>query len=127
MLTDFAAYPDWNPFLTRVAAAVETGARLEMRLVQPGGIEGNFRPTVLAVSPPNELRWVADLLPGGLLRGEHRFAIESPFPGRVRFLQQESFSGLFAPFLAGLVIRIGRPKFDAMNRALKVRAEDSRA
>jgi hypothetical protein len=94
-----------------------------MRLVQPGGIPRNFRPTVLVVAPPSELRWLSPLLPRGLFNGEHRFAIEPLAPGQVRFLQEERFSGLFAPLLHGLVTELGRPKFDAMNRALKARAE----
>lgn len=123
VLTDFAAYPDWNPFLTRVVGPLETGARLEMQLVQPGGAQGNFRPTVLVVAPPNELRWLSPLLPGGLFNGEHRFAIEPSAPGHVRFLQEERFSGLFSPLLHGLVTQLGRSKFDAMNWALKARVE----
>ena len=91
--------------------------------MQPGGIQGNFRPTVLMVTPPSELRWISPLLPSGLFNGEHRFAIEPSAPGQVRFLQEERFSGLCAPLLHELVTQLGRPKFDAMNRALKARAE----
>ena len=36
VLTDFDAYPAWNPFLTRVQGRPEQGARLRVRVELPG-------------------------------------------------------------------------------------------
>ncbi len=36
LLTDFDAYPAWNPFLTRVEGRPEEGARLRVRVEAPG-------------------------------------------------------------------------------------------
>jgi uncharacterized protein YndB with AHSA1/START domain len=37
ILTDFAAYPGWNPFIPRISGGLESGARLEVELAPPGG------------------------------------------------------------------------------------------
>ena len=36
VLTDFAAYRDWNPFITSAAGSLQPGERLELRLEPPG-------------------------------------------------------------------------------------------
>ena len=56
ILADFAAFPQWNPFIRRASDEPMTGARLQ-RKVQPSGARGMaFRPTVLRAEPNRELR-----------------------------------------------------------------------
>jgi uncharacterized protein YndB with AHSA1/START domain len=31
-VTDFAAYPEWNPFIRRISGELREGARLEVRI-----------------------------------------------------------------------------------------------
>gem|GEM_PF-3755203 len=57
-----------------------------------------------------------------LFRGRHTFSIEARDIGRVPFVQQEAFSGLFVP-LALRTLDATRRGFEAMNRALEGRAE----
>ncbi|MEA2582302.1 MAG: hypothetical protein QOF33_387 [Thermomicrobiales bacterium] len=123
VLTDFADYPDWNPFIPRIAGTVEVGARLDARLQPPGGRGMSFRPTVLAATPGQELRWLGHLIVPGLFDGEHGFRIEPLGPNRVRFVQEERFAGLLAPLVLRFVVRGTRQGFEAMNQALKARAE----
>ena len=123
VLTDFAAYPGWNPFVRRLSGAAAVGARLTARIEPPGGLGMTLRPTVLAAAPGRELRWLGHLGLPGLFDGEHGFRIEPLGPGRVRFVQEERFAGLLAPLLLRFVERGTRQGFEAMNRALKARAE----
>ncbi len=37
VLTDFAAYPDWNPFISRIEGSLEVGRKLTVRLQPPAG------------------------------------------------------------------------------------------
>ena len=123
VLTDFASYPDWNPFIPRISGPVETGARLDTQLQPPGGCGMRFRPTVLEAVPGKKLRWLGHLGVPGLFDGEHGFRIEPLGADGVRLIQEERFSGLLAPIVFRMIERRTRQGFEAMNRALKARAE----
>lgn len=122
ILTDFAAFPDWNPFIQRISGNRVVGAKLEVFLQPPGGRGMTFRPTVLAAEPDRELRWLGRLLVPGLFDGEHSFRIEPLAGDRVRFVQEESFSGLLLPLLRSTLGQ-AEEGFRQMNLALKTRAE----
>ena len=126
VVTDFGAYPDWNPFIRRISGELREGARLEVRIEPPGARATTFKPTVRSVEANRELRWLGRLLLPGVIDGEHSLRIEPLDGGRSRFVQSERFSGL----LVGLVKRtlaktdVG---FEQMNTALKARAEQASA
>ena len=123
VLTDFGAYGEWNPFITSISGEVRRGARLKVRVHPPGGRGMTFRPTVLAADRNRELRWVGRLLFPGIFDGEHAFLITPLENGGVRLRQQETFRGLLVPLLRRLLDGQTRAGFEAMNRALKERAE----
>jgi hypothetical protein len=123
VLTDFAAYSEWNPFIPRITGSLKTGSRLDVQLQPPGGRCVRIRPTVHAAESPRELRWLGHLGIPGLFDGEHHFRIEAVGADRVRFVQEEQFSGLLAPLVLRFVERGTRQGFEAMNQALKARAE----
>jgi hypothetical protein len=123
VLTDFAAYPEWNPFITQARGTARVGERLTNRM-QPVGARGmTFRPTVLEADPGRRLRWLGRLVAPGIFDGEHTFTIEQLGGGQVRLIQQEQFRGLLAPVLARSLDRHTLPAFHLMNQALKRRAE----
>jgi len=125
VLTDFAAYPQWNPFIRRIEGEIKVGARLQV-FVQPSGGKGmSFRPTVLKAEPNREFRWLGHLWVPGLFDGEHSFKVEPLGEDLVRFIQEERFSGLLMPLLTKMLDRDIRPGFEEMNRALKLRAESA--
>jgi hypothetical protein len=123
VLTDFAAYPQWNPFIIRADGEARRGRRLTLRMQPAGGRATTFRPTVLEAAQGRELRWLGRLLVPGLFDGEHRFTIRPLGDGQVRLVQQEDFRGLLVPLLAGSLDRRTLPAFEQMNQALKRRAE----
>jgi hypothetical protein len=124
VLTDFAAYPDWNPFIVQAGGRAVPGSRLELRMRLPGRRPTTFRPQVLEAEPARRLRWLGQLLVPGLFDGEHRFTIEPAGPGRARVTQQETFRGLLAPLLLAFIAGPTLEGFRQMNRALQARAEE---
>ncbi|MCA9877916.1 MAG: SRPBCC domain-containing protein, partial [Thermomicrobiales bacterium] len=58
VLTDFAAYPAWNPFIRRITGQLEPGAKLEVELAPPGGRSTTIRPTVCEAQPEKTFRWL---------------------------------------------------------------------
>jgi len=125
ILTDFAGFPEWNPFIRRLRGNLVEGDRLEV-MMQPSGARGMmFSPTVLKVEADRELRWIGHLFVPGLFDGEHIFTIEPLGTGRVRFTQREIFTGLLV-FLLSRMLDTGTQRgFEEMNTALKARAEQT--
>jgi hypothetical protein len=123
VLTDFAAYPQWNPFIVRAEGDARRGERLTLRMQPAGGRAVTFRPTVLEAAPGRRLRWLGNLLVNGVFDGEHSFTIEPLGEGRARLVQQEDFRGLLVPLMARSLDRRTLPAFEQMNQALKHRAE----
>ena len=122
ILTDFASYPAWNPFIESIRGEPVVGSKLEVRIAPPDGKAMTFKPTVLNAEPDRELRWLGRVLLPGILDGEHMLQLEPLAGGRVRFVQAERFRGVLVPFLGKTLARTERG-FAAMNEALKGRAE----
>jgi hypothetical protein len=81
-----------------------------------------FKPTILAATQQQNLTWLGHLLLPGVFDGEHRFQIEDH--GKTcRFFQSERFSGLLVPLFGAGMFDATRRGFEAMNAALKKRAE----
>jgi hypothetical protein len=122
VLTDFAAYPEWNPFIVRIGGDPAVGQTLDLTIHPPGRRVMTFHPKVLRCEPNRELRWLGHLLVPGLFDGEHSHVLDSLEPGRTRYRQSEAFRGLLVPLTGGLLAAT-QQGFDAMNTSLKARAE----
>jgi hypothetical protein len=123
VLTDFEAYPRWNPFIRRIDGVLAPRARLRVRIHPPGGKAITFRPVLLRVEPDRQLSWLGRTLIPGLFDGEHVFQMEPAAPGHVRFVHGETFRGLLVPLLASTLRTTTRRGFELMNAALKERVE----
>jgi len=123
ILTDFPAYPSWNPYIVSAYGKPTVGAWLEVHTQPPGKRAIMFRPTVLVADVNRELRWRGRLLMPGVFEGDHFFRIEDR-SGTVHFVHGETFSGLLVGLVRG-TLSATRGGFEAMNKALKERAERS--
>ena len=124
VLTDFRRYPEWNPFMPRVAGEAAGRAELEV-FVRPDGARGfRLRPRIVTFRPPRELKWLARL--PGLFVGEQRFVVEALAPARSRLIHEKRFRGLAVPFLRRMLDGPVKRSFDATGVALKQFAERHR-
>jgi hypothetical protein len=121
VLTDFAAYPEWNPFIRRIEGELRAGARLSVAMQLPGRKPMTFRPTVRVAEPGRELRWLGRVLVPGIFDGEHAFIIEER-AGGCRLRHEETFRGLLVPAFGAVLDDTARA-FGALNVALKRRVE----
>lgn len=122
VLTDFSAYAEWNPFIVSLQGEAEWGQRLEVKIRTGEGKQHVFKPVVLQAMPPTRLRWLGRFGVPGLFDGEHDFELEAQ-GGATLLHQRESFRGYLVPLLWKTVEPPTRAGFEAMNRALKARAE----
>jgi len=123
LLTEFASYPRWNPFVRSIEGELLVGQNLSVFIQPPGSGGMRFRPTLLTVSPTRELRWKGKLLLPGVFDGEHYFQLETAPNGGVLFRQGERFTGLLVPLFRKSLDGATKQGFIAMNEALKREAE----
>lgn len=121
-LTDFARFPQWNPFIRRISGEARAGAQLEIFL-RPPRVRGMvFHLVVLKAEQNRELRWIGRLCMPKLFDGEDSFILTPHGADSVHFVQQETFTGILVPLFARSLAAT-ESGFHEMNRALKVLAE----
>src|SRR5262245_4358182 len=122
VLTDIERWPEWNPF-AKARGRLAVGETLQVELRPPGKAPMTFRPTIVKLDPGVELRWLGHLGPPGVFDGEHGFRIAPEGEQRCRLQHFETFRGILAAPVLWLVGDATRRGFEAMNLALKARAE----
>lgn len=124
-LVDVRRFREWNPFIRRAWGSMHVGHTVRVRVRPRLGVPLFFRAKVLAREARREIRWRGHVLAPWLASGEHTFTLEPEADGRVRFVQREVFGGLLPHLARRLLVRETQRGFDAMNRALKRRAEEA--
>ncbi len=123
VLTDLDDYANWNPFITEASGDIVVSARLVNRLQPPGGKAMTFKPVVTAVEPARTFEWLGRLGVPGVFDGRHRFELDPTPSGGTRVVHTEHFRGVLVPFLRTSLDTRTLAGFEAMNTALKTRAE----
>jgi len=129
ILTDFAAYPAWNPFVRSIEGKADEGERLKVVIEPPESSPSVFRPKIIKfhspdIHPPYQLRWLGKLPISGLFDGEHYFIIMPTSASTCHLTHGEEFRGLLIPLMWERLLHTKvRRGFGEMNLALKDRAE----
>jgi hypothetical protein len=122
IISDLAAYAEWNPFIVRASGEVRPGTRLDITITAPGMKPVSFKPRVLDLEPGHLVRWKGEYKVPGLFDGRHALIVDALDDSRSRFTTHEEVSGILLPFL-GKVMAASQHGFEEMARALKARAE----
>jgi hypothetical protein len=123
VITDFASYPQWNPFIIRAEGIPVDGARLRVTIRAPGYRAVTFRPRVLRAVSGRELTWLGRTFLPGLFDGRHSLTVEPLEESRARFRTHEEVTGILLPIL-GKVMRASQLGFEQFCTAVKARAEE---
>lgn len=123
ILTNFAEYPTWNPFIKSIEGKLELGEKLKVTICPPGIKPMTFHPKIISYKENHHLTWQGHLIIPGLFDGEHSFEIYKKSGGVIQFIQKESFTGLLVPFLSKNLDTNVQQGFKLMNKALKEKAE----
>lgn len=122
ILTDLNKYPEWNPFIHHAQGEVKAGENVDITF-RSGSKEMTLHCQVMDVNPGKEFCWQYHVIHSSLFRGEHHFTIEPIGSHCVRFIDREVFNGWLVPLQAKDIDTNSRLGFEAMDKALKVRAE----
>ena len=123
ILTNFPAYPQWNPFIKSITGLVQAGQNIKVIIQSKPSKQMTFKPLVLKFIENEELSWQGKLLLRGIFDGIHNFELIEHTNGTTTFIQSESFSGLLVPVFASKLKTDTQNGFDAMNKKLKRLAE----
>lgn len=122
-LTDFSAYPAWNPFVKSIEGEAVQGARLSVLVSPPNNKDMRFNPVVREVVENKKFVWQGRVMFPGVFDGEHVFELEPLSATKIRFIHKETFSGVLVPMLWSKLDKDTRQGFINMNNALKARCE----
>ena len=118
---DLGRWHEWNPTYTRADGQVKIGEVLTLTLALPGQSPQVIRPKVLDWVPNEQLHWQLSMM-GGLIK-TLRYIEISPLETGCIVDNGEIFGGFMGPSLGKRMGRTVRRGFQAMNEALKARAE----
>lgn len=123
VLTDFAAYPKWNPVIRAANGSAREKERLRLSITLPRGGSHTIKPVVLRAIPAAELRWRTKWLIEGVLARERIFIIVPQGLKGIRLIQREQFSGALASLVFRFIEKETTESLQLINRALKKAAE----
>ncbi|GJM37681.1 MAG: hypothetical protein DHS20C19_10480 [Acidimicrobiales bacterium] len=125
LLTDLDNYRAWNPFITDSAGEAVVGEKLVNRMDPPGGKAMTFKPVVTEVEAGKVFEWLGRFGLPGLFDGRHRFELTATPSGGTLVVHAEHFTGVLVRFMRSSLDTRTLAGFEAMNAALKARAEAS--
>ncbi len=127
VLTDFAEYPTWNPYLTRVEGRFSVGENMSFTLVDENFSDPlHLSATLGEVSPNKRFFWTGRVGIQGLFDTKHVFELVASDEETSELHHYEEFRGLIPAILPDREKRSAntRAAFERMNRALRQRLND---
>lgn len=123
VLTDFENYPEWNPFIKEFKGNPATDKKVSV-FIQPPGQKGmRFTPEIKVWEPNKHFAWKGKVMFKGIFDGEHHFELEALPNGTTKLIQHEYFSGILVPIMKKSLQNETKQGFEALNLAIKERAE----
>jgi hypothetical protein len=99
LLTEFDAYRDWNPYITRASGSALEGATVDLHAEPQGEDAEDLTAKVLIVHPRRKLEWQTRKFAPGVLDHEQIFRVIPAGPNRWRIVQEARFEGVLALFV----------------------------
>lgn len=121
VVTDFASYPKWNPFMIEMTGELKLG-NVCTAVVRPSGRKDMRFPAKVMEIKEKQILVFNGTPVKGLISDDHFFNFEQKGPDKTEFSQNIVFKGIMVP-LAGGVINDTQKGLDEMNKALKTRCE----
>lgn len=120
VVTDGAAYTEWDSGVTRVEGVIAEGAKIKVfAAVSP---DRAFPVHVTLSADHRVMTWTGGM-PLGLFRGVRVFTLEAHDDGGVHLHVREEYTGVLLP-LIGRTIPDLQPSFDQYVAGVKARAEE---
>jgi len=124
VLSDFATYPEWSPFLVKIDGEVSVGTMLTLHVtMKPGGRTLKQRERVSMREEGREVRWGTVMGHPFFLKAERYQRLTAISPTETRYETADDFEGALVPLVFALYGANIQAGFDATAIALKARCE----
>ena len=117
VLSDFEAYPSWNPFTREVLCTGRVGEPVKMR-VQMGPILLRQSEILREITPPTRLVWAMDIGLDSLLAAERVQTLTPLESGGCLYATVDTIEGFLSPLVHLLLGRWIQEGFDGVVSAL---------
>jgi hypothetical protein len=94
-LTDFAGYPDWNPYLRKVTGKFNVNEDIWVQINYPFFLPIVVKPRIVAISPPYSFSWKGRFIVQGWLDGLFLVVLYPVSPETTRIVIKERLEGVF--------------------------------
>lgn len=123
VLTSLDRYHEWNPQIPKASGKMEEGATVHLRLTMPSRPSMEVSATIEQAQPERWLTWRGHVGAPWFFSGYRKFEIRAIDDGQVRVTHVEDIGGLFAPVFSLVMGTPAQQSHDALNEALRARAE----
>jgi hypothetical protein len=123
ILTKFSDYEEWNPVMTRIIGEANLGKKIEVHIRTIKGKNRIYHPTITKFEINKELRWQGRSFLPGIFEGERIFEIKEISSEEISLIHLEVFRGIGVKLLGNRLDEDLQQSLEAMNIALKARAE----
>jgi hypothetical protein len=119
-LTDFSAYPEWNPLVGWLKGDFNPDGQIQM-FITP--LNRSFKAKLKTVQKDKEYAWIGVAIAPWFLSGEHYYCLEKINDASTRLLHGEYFRGWGSALIGKSMLRRMENAFIDHNLRLKERVE----
>ena len=116
VLADFAAYEQWNPYVTIVSGELREGAVIEIEITPSTGNDRTVTVKITDLDPGSSIEWVGTAFYPWLFETRQSITLEPIDDNCTRVSTTKQLTGILARFVASDHIDAD---LDAMHRALE--------
>lgn len=128
LLTHWNAYPEWNPYITKIEGDPEVGQEIKVFFNMGFGPPLSLKCKVENVdAQKTTLSWEYQAALPWIYTAWHSFTIEEINPGQCQIVQKEKMQGLFGNRLQWFYHNLLKKRFHAMHEALRTQVEKAAA
>jgi hypothetical protein len=120
-LTDFSAYPDWNPLVGWLRGDFRPDGQIQM-FITP--LNRSFNAKLKTVQKDKEFAWIGVEIAPWFLSGEHYYRLEQINDVSTRLLHGEYFRGLGSTLIGKSMLNRMENAFIEHNLRLRERVEN---
>jgi len=123
VLTDFEAYPKWNPLVGELTGDIKEGGTIKTHIIPLGK---SYYPIVLSFKKEEELIWQGVQGAKILLAGKHYYKLRSIDKNNTELLHGEYFTGILSHFLPKSLLQKMENAFVDHNEVFKKLVENGK-